>query len=161
MIRRPPRSTLFPYTTLFRSTPRQQKVSASAAIDSGGCKRRIVAATSVPGLHYNTPLEVTSRQRRELGFVSREQRLCPIPDSQLPTPYSRGCEGGNRESQSQKLHQEFCRSESRGARLSVYPRPGAREIPRGADRDGLVGHEHPAHRHGVGPSESRGDGRRG
>src|SRR5258708_28822060 len=33
MIRRPPRSTLFPYTTLFRST-----VYPGAAIDSGTCK---------------------------------------------------------------------------------------------------------------------------
>src|SRR3712207_9331809 len=31
MIRRPPRSTLFPYTTLFRSSPRRRR----AAIDSG------------------------------------------------------------------------------------------------------------------------------
>src|SRR5256885_4870766 len=29
MIRRPPRSTLFPYTTLFRSLPTQVKVSAA------------------------------------------------------------------------------------------------------------------------------------
>src|SRR2546427_7610753 len=28
MIRRPPRSTLFPYTTLFRSTPLRQKVES-------------------------------------------------------------------------------------------------------------------------------------
>src|SRR5258707_9276950 len=29
MIRRPPRSTLFPYTTLFRSTPRRSRVCPS------------------------------------------------------------------------------------------------------------------------------------
>src|SRR6266446_891260 len=33
MIRRPPRSTLFPYTTLFRSSP--QSTSALAASDTG------------------------------------------------------------------------------------------------------------------------------
>src|SRR3712207_7706448 len=35
MIRRPPRSTLFPYTTLFRSTPRRQPpaVLAGPALD--------------------------------------------------------------------------------------------------------------------------------
>src|SRR5947199_8046325 len=31
MIRRPPRSTLFPYTTLFRSCPRPQKAAATCA----------------------------------------------------------------------------------------------------------------------------------
>src|SRR2546426_5957954 len=30
MIRRPPRSTLFPYTTLFRSVPREHRVAAHA-----------------------------------------------------------------------------------------------------------------------------------
>src|SRR6266496_6011008 len=30
MIRRPPRSTLFPYTTLFRSTPRRRRASRDA-----------------------------------------------------------------------------------------------------------------------------------
>src|SRR2546429_6941594 len=32
MIRRPPRSTLFPYTTLFRSAPSQTKTPASAGV---------------------------------------------------------------------------------------------------------------------------------
>src|SRR5258708_17807093 len=34
MIRRPPRSTLFPYTTLFRSTPRNRCVSSSTPTKS-------------------------------------------------------------------------------------------------------------------------------
>src|SRR3712207_7102718 len=49
MIRRPPRSTLFPYTTLFRSavstTPRNQPgindpVVAAVVVASGGLRRR-------------------------------------------------------------------------------------------------------------------------
>src|SRR3712207_8572670 len=39
MIRRPPRSTLFPYTTLFRSLPLQYKLSA---VRRGGVMRRQV-----------------------------------------------------------------------------------------------------------------------
>src|SRR5256885_7384735 len=35
MIRRPPRSTLFPYTTLFRSSFHQARLRARAARDSG------------------------------------------------------------------------------------------------------------------------------
>src|SRR3712207_8788205 len=36
MIRRPPRSTLFPYTTLFRSQPRRATVSWTAPASDGG-----------------------------------------------------------------------------------------------------------------------------
>src|SRR2546427_7240149 len=35
MIRRPPRSTLFPYTTLFRSHPEQPRAEAGAAVEPG------------------------------------------------------------------------------------------------------------------------------
>src|SRR2546430_13192368 len=43
MIRRPPRSTLFPYTTLFRSFHRCRKLDAMAAADEFA--PRVVAAT--------------------------------------------------------------------------------------------------------------------
>src|SRR6266446_7461101 len=36
MIRRPPRSTLFPYTTLFRSLPRPEALPHDAVVDSQG-----------------------------------------------------------------------------------------------------------------------------
>src|SRR5260370_16757042 len=42
MIRRPPRSTLFPYTTLFRSKP-AATLMAEAASHSGGLKRALGA----------------------------------------------------------------------------------------------------------------------
>src|SRR5256886_17166473 len=53
MIRRPPRSTLFPYTTLFRSTRAEQMV---AGIEAG----------------------VRSAQREALGSVEREARKAGI-----------------------------------------------------------------------------------
>src|SRR5690349_23876170 len=40
MIRRPPRSTLFPYTTLFRSEARQEEIGVRLAL--GGTRRRLV-----------------------------------------------------------------------------------------------------------------------
>src|SRR2546422_11515211 len=44
MIRRPPRSTLFPYTTLFRSVPHDLELELlppeHAALDEGGVQRR-------------------------------------------------------------------------------------------------------------------------
>src|SRR3712207_8332671 len=43
MIRRPPRSTLFPYTTLFRSRPRSRRVlEASVAAQVGGLLRTVI-----------------------------------------------------------------------------------------------------------------------
>src|SRR3712207_6961812 len=40
MIRRPPRSTLFPYTTLFRSAEQQQRELIAVAADVAGEERR-------------------------------------------------------------------------------------------------------------------------
>src|SRR5258707_9579427 len=44
MIRRPPRSTLFPYTTLFRSNHREPRVGARKVDDLGPRIRRRLAA---------------------------------------------------------------------------------------------------------------------
>src|SRR2546426_2672877 len=55
MIRRPPRSTLFPYTTLFRSTSRSGGVQGDAGASPGGrgaCRRR---AGGAPGGVKRTP----------------------------------------------------------------------------------------------------------
>src|SRR5258707_9508356 len=41
MIRRPPRSTLFPYTTLFRSIPNFPNDDSSVEFDPGGACRRL------------------------------------------------------------------------------------------------------------------------
>src|SRR3712207_7459107 len=47
MIRRPPRSTLFPYTTLFRSPRADRSRDGSRRLDGdskGNCKRRVASA---------------------------------------------------------------------------------------------------------------------
>src|SRR3712207_8103897 len=41
MIRRPPRSTLFPYTTLFRSHSRLRRTSRSEAVAAEACRRTV------------------------------------------------------------------------------------------------------------------------
>src|SRR5256885_6371786 len=45
MIRRPPRSTLFPYTTLFRSDPPNRKANIALELDTG--ERYYFGATSI------------------------------------------------------------------------------------------------------------------
>src|SRR5256885_3962374 len=59
MIRRPPRSTLFPYTTLFRSDQRPQ------VVDLG--RRR----SALPGLHHHRSEEHTSELQSPCNLVCR------------------------------------------------------------------------------------------
>src|SRR5258708_15063700 len=54
MIRRPPRSTLFPYTTLFRSVARRPVAPRHAAVDP-----RLAAGSAVP----DDPEQPRSRRR--------------------------------------------------------------------------------------------------
>src|SRR5260221_10704640 len=65
MIRRPPRSTLFPYTTLFRSRP----IGNTDGAGNGD------------GIHFCV-------SRRLLGFASRERRGCGGGDQRIETQRS-------------------------------------------------------------------------
>src|SRR5262245_64993735 len=58
MIRRPPRSTLFPYTTLFRSGRRR----ASALLSTPACRPRSVSA---PGDHAHHPAKAMRARSEE------------------------------------------------------------------------------------------------
>src|SRR2546427_12982433 len=58
MIRRPPRSTLFPYTTLFRSALRAPRARVAEHVE----------VLRIPGVdHALDPFLVTAATRRELG----------------------------------------------------------------------------------------------
>src|SRR2546430_14453779 len=50
MIRRPPRSTLFPYTTLFRSPCREELPLMQQLADAAGDRVRVVGVISKDGL---------------------------------------------------------------------------------------------------------------
>src|SRR3712207_7358806 len=64
MIRRPPRSTLFPYTTLFRSAGVDQLVALLQHVPEGVDVRGDPAQLGRPGLAGATG-EVPGRQRRD------------------------------------------------------------------------------------------------
>src|SRR2546426_5363835 len=62
MIRRPPRSTLFPYTTLFRSVPRHPPCALTRLISVSRCD------SSTP----HTPLVSCQRAAHQLQALSRK-----------------------------------------------------------------------------------------
>src|SRR2546430_7436320 len=69
MIRRPPRSTLFPYTTLFRSVPREEQAAFLADLPLFA----LASSARVPGLDLDGDL-VETLQRfglRTLGEIAR------------------------------------------------------------------------------------------
>src|SRR3712207_7039969 len=69
MIRRPPRSTLFPYTTLFRSS---SEISDVSAIDFGTLRTvRVQARATGPASQLSENLELTSEpSRTEAEIIS-------------------------------------------------------------------------------------------
>jgi len=81
MIRRPPRSTLFPYTTLFRS-PRFEhngRVVRSGLIRDALAARRIAQANELLGYPWFVSAEVGhgDKRGRELGYRTANLRIDP------------------------------------------------------------------------------------
>src|SRR2546427_6629943 len=62
MIRRPPRSTLFPYTTLFRSSWARLQPDGARNADHGSCADRP---------------EIPAIERRRIGHTEEEQLAMP------------------------------------------------------------------------------------
>src|SRR2546430_16443481 len=76
MIRRPPRSTLFPYTTLFRS----RAIVHDARLEARACRWRESPeqgprAASDPGERLGEEPERRDRLERRAGFVRGQGRL--------------------------------------------------------------------------------------
>src|SRR2546421_5605246 len=70
MIRRPPRSTLFPYTTLFRS-PRSRGPSDTAAAQFHGCPRRARGRSGQRAARRHRSEEHTSELQSRSDLVCR------------------------------------------------------------------------------------------
>src|SRR5258708_30365495 len=82
MIRRPPRSTLFPYTTLFRSPsslrPRRSRPDSSTVPDSRrrgpGSRNLVRGGTSAPSEELSRPAELRrTRDRKSTRLNSSHQ----------------------------------------------------------------------------------------
>src|SRR5258707_5250342 len=100
MIRRPPRSTLFPYTTLFRSDRLQEADKFHARVTSGGVaphfarprvQRRIERQRPVSRSEEHTS-ELQSRQylvcRLLLGKKKAYRRFVQVPSNKSHTSHS-------------------------------------------------------------------------
>src|SRR2546430_9274661 len=79
MIRRPPRSTLFPYTTLFRSQSRPPLPGAEASVHRGA---PVGGADRRPGDRKSTRLNSSHSQISYAVFClkKKKKKLHPVPD---------------------------------------------------------------------------------
>ena len=87
MIRRPPRSTLFPYTTLFRSPFAAQTAADSAArraMDQG--MRQIEVMVSGPGAGRETAIRALQAAGLEITLI---RDVTPIPHNGCRPPKRR------------------------------------------------------------------------
>src|SRR3712207_8918633 len=77
MIRRPPRSTLFPYTTLFRSAGADGRNAFVARVPVFDCRRRVGAASrrTAHALPDDSEQRQAARERRGLHADRKSTRL--------------------------------------------------------------------------------------
>src|SRR5437660_4357934 len=91
MIRRPPRSTLFPYTTLFRSPIRHRLFRAAVAVDGGqavqGANRPEVAAVGVEPVH----LGVLEAGRLMAELQRKDRKSTRLNSSHVAISYAVFC----------------------------------------------------------------------
>src|SRR3712207_8671320 len=82
MIRRPPRSTLFPYTTLFRSRPLRTSTRSALALASSPAPAADASSTMLRAVHFAPNGQpYTQRQRSEehtSELQSRQYLVCRL-----------------------------------------------------------------------------------
>src|SRR5256885_16077759 len=83
MIRRPPRSTLFPYTTLFRSVRKGERSQAAGALGSGSFARRHPGATTAR--RAAAPRHVALSSHLDVFAQTIHSPARPPPGSSLPS----------------------------------------------------------------------------
>src|SRR3712207_7683702 len=75
MIRRPPRSTLFPYTTLFRSSRVTSAKKRSESVSPCTSERCSPSRSSSPGSPQMTPLWANRRDRKSTRLNSSHANI--------------------------------------------------------------------------------------
>src|SRR3712207_9272712 len=103
MIRRPPRSTLFPYTTLFRSLDKSRATSARAALTTTG--GQLQNAQPVNGTRSTQTVQSPPAGMR----ASREQRRAEAEQRKAEAKSKRDRERRVHEIEMQKIGRASCR----------------------------------------------------
>src|SRR3712207_8355445 len=88
MIRRPPRSTLFPYTTLFRSDQERRRVAAAPDADAGSRQQRGAGGPVDPDRRRRSEehtSELQSRQYLVCRLLLEKKKTCTCSPYLLPT----------------------------------------------------------------------------
>src|SRR5688572_32553587 len=75
MIRRPPRSTLFPYTTLFRSSDRPSSAATSSAARKKSCSIASVRSIGCPNSALPTTIWATRRSEEHTSELQSQSNL--------------------------------------------------------------------------------------
>src|SRR2546422_4624786 len=82
MIRRPPRSTLFPYTTLFRSRPRRKASEAGVNMAELNLRTRaeraIVSASPSNRRRHHAPASLSRSEEHTSELQSRLHLVCRL-----------------------------------------------------------------------------------
>src|SRR5256885_4641798 len=91
MIRRPPRSTLFPYTTLFRSPPAQQPINLDAASTEVDGRTNTLVFTDVVISQGATRVQAEHARATGLNFANRDRKSTRLNSSHLVISYAVFC----------------------------------------------------------------------
>src|SRR2546430_13341791 len=86
MIRRPPRSTLFPYTTLFRSRPSHDVRRAAQSLEAGGGRGHGVLRVAGRSEEHTSELQSQSNLVCRLLLEKKKKEQPPAPASSLRLP---------------------------------------------------------------------------
>src|SRR3712207_7663474 len=80
MIRRPPRSTLFPYTTLFRSEPSPAAATVAAIRATSGCSPRRLSAShdAADPTVVSRPVSAGRSEEHTSELQSRQYLVCRL-----------------------------------------------------------------------------------
>src|SRR5256885_12238830 len=92
MIRRPPSSTLFPYTTLFRSCGRASRSTISQACTANAWLKRGRRSCSARAARHNTRTTPPVRKRASFAsFLLRDRKSTRLNSSHLVISYAVFC----------------------------------------------------------------------
>src|SRR5699024_11426589 len=79
MLRRPPRSTLFPYTTLFRSRPIQRQDSPAEMLAADRERNRLRTDTGIAIIQHNAVAAIIARSEEHTSELqSRFDLVCRL-----------------------------------------------------------------------------------